>query len=83
MLERYRVAPDADYAYFMTSTIMHWLPLFLSSRYCNIILDALSYCREHKGLLLHAWVIMPTHFHIIASSRFGTSGRTAGLSNHL
>lgn len=69
MPRNYRHYPDGEYLYFITSTITHWIPLFLSHRYFTLLTDALSYCRTNKGLLLHAYVLMPNHFHIIASSQ--------------
>lgn len=35
----------------------------------EIIVDSLKYCQENKGLLLHAWVIMTNHIHLILSSK--------------
>jgi putative transposase len=34
---------------------------------CDILVNALEYCRQHKGLKLYAWVILDTHFHAIAA----------------
>jgi len=68
MAHKYRHYPDGEYIYFITSTIIDWIPLFLSHRYFTILTDAFTYCRANKGLHLHAYVLMPNHFHIIASS---------------
>lgn len=73
MPRNYRHYPDGRYLYFITSTIIHWIPLFLSHRYFTILIDAFIYCRQNKGLLLHAYVLMPNHFHIIASSESRTA----------
>ncbi len=35
--------------------------------YKDILIDALKYCQENKGLCLHAYVIMSNHVHLIAS----------------
>lgn len=69
MSRHYRHYADGHYLYFITSTIAGWLPLFLSHRYFTILTDAFACCRENKGLLRHAYVLMPAHFHIIASSQ--------------
>jgi len=67
MRSRYRInAPEA--AHFITSTIVEWLPIFSSTGYCDILVDSLRFCRERKGLKLHAWVILPTHFHAIVAA---------------
>jgi putative transposase len=63
----YRIYPDGNYLYFITSTVVEWIPLFLSYPYCQILLDSFTFCRQSKGLRLHAYVIMPTHLHAIIS----------------
>lgn len=67
-MRRYRIVEQGLAPHFVTWTIVEWLPLFISDAYCRIITDSLEYCREHKGLLVHAYVIMPTHLHAIASA---------------
>lgn len=59
---------EQGYPYFITCSVVDWLPVFLESRYCDVIVDSLKYCRENKGLLIHGYVIMPTHLHAITSS---------------
>jgi len=61
----YRILSDANYAYFVTTTIVEWLPVFVSPPYYDIIIDSLKYVRTHKGVQLNAYVIMPTHLHLI------------------
>jgi REP element-mobilizing transposase RayT len=64
MRSRYRVH-EPDRAHFVTSTITGWLPVFTSPACCEILTASFAYCREHKGLRLHGWVIMENHFHAI------------------
>lgn len=59
--------------YFCTTTVTDWYPLFNEDDYCDIILGSLSYCRLHKGLKLHAYVLMPDHLHLIVSCTEGHS----------
>jgi REP element-mobilizing transposase RayT len=64
MRSRYRVnEPHA--AHFITSTIVEWLPVFTSAAYCDIIIESFEYCRQHKGLRIHGWVIMDNHIHAV------------------
>jgi len=65
---KHMIHTNEEYIYFITSTIVEWIPLFISHRYCDIIIEGLRYCRHHKGLRLHAYVIMPNHIHLIAST---------------
>jgi hypothetical protein len=47
-----------DRAHFVTSTIVEWLPVFTSSTCCDIVVNSLHHCREHKKLKIYAWVIL-------------------------
>jgi REP element-mobilizing transposase RayT len=53
--------------YFVTSTVVEWVDAFTRSQYCDIVVNSLAYCIKNKGLVLHAWVIMPSHIHLIIS----------------
>jgi len=66
MRERYRVTEPGNY--FLTMTIVEWIPVFIGVEACNIIVDSLKYCRAHKGLLIRAFVIMENHIHLIAEA---------------
>lgn len=66
MRSRYQIREDYA-AHFVTSTIVEWLPVFTMGACCDIVVEAMKYCREHKGLLVHAWLIMENHFHAIVA----------------
>jgi len=66
MRSRYQVH-DAHAAYFVTSTVVAWLPVFTTAARCDLLAESLEYCREHKGLKIYAWVILDNHFHAILS----------------
>jgi len=57
--------------YYMTCTVVSWVDVFTRKKYCDTILESLSFCQEHKGLNLHAYVIMSHHIHIIVSAKEG------------
>jgi len=63
-MECYRVTEDAA-VYFVTYTVVEWLPVFVSERECRIVTDSLNYCHENKALHTNGYVIMPTHLHAI------------------
>jgi REP element-mobilizing transposase RayT len=65
MPNSYRVFTDKHYAYFVTWTVIDWLPLFADSAYRQIILDSLNYLRTNKHTQLNAFVVMSTHLHAI------------------
>ena len=63
-MERYRIHPDV-HVYFVTYSIVDWLPVFVSGAACDIVANSLNFCHDQKGLRINAFVIMPTHFHAI------------------
>lgn len=67
MSEKYKFH-DPKGIYFTTSTIVFWIDLFTRPIYKHLIVDALRYCRKEKGLIVHAWCLMPSHLHMIVSS---------------
>src|SRR3972149_6853084 len=67
-MERYRTGPDAA-VYFVTYSVVDWLPVFVSEATCRIITDSLNFCHERKYLCVNAYVIMPTHLHAIVFDR--------------
>ncbi|MHB9037745.1 MAG: REP-associated tyrosine transposase [Armatimonadota bacterium] len=68
MAHRYKIIPGAAYPYLVTCTIVRWLPVFVSGPYFRVITDSLQHLRDNRGLAVHAYVIMPTHFHAILSA---------------
>jgi putative transposase len=67
MRSRYRIHESAQ-AYFVTATIIEWLPVFSTAACCDILVAALAHSREHKGLKIHRWVILDTHFHAVLAA---------------
>jgi putative transposase len=63
-VERYRIAADAS-VYFVTFSVVEWLPVFVSETTCRIVCDSFRFCHEQKQLRINAFVIMPTHLHAI------------------
>jgi len=67
---------DREGVYFITSTVVDWLPdcviqagidVFTRDIYRDILLDSFRFCQKNQNLQLHAWVLMPNHFHLICS----------------
>jgi putative transposase len=67
MRSRYRVH-ESHAVYFITSTVVAWLPVFTRALRCDILIKSLEYCRTHKGLKIYAWVILDNHFHAILAA---------------
>lgn len=64
-MERYRIRPDAA-VYFLTYLVVEWLPVFDMESAAKAIIDSLNFCHREKQLRINAYVIMPTHLHLIA-----------------
>ena len=65
---------DQFAAYFLTFTIVGWIDLFTRIECREIIIKSLKYCQKNKGLILNAYVIMPSHIHLIASATENSKG---------
>ncbi|WP_419701392.1 REP-associated tyrosine transposase [Mucilaginibacter sp. NFX135] len=58
---------DQQAIYYMTFTVVGWIDVFSRQQYRDIIIESLKYCQTHKGLHLHAYVIMSNHMHLVVS----------------
>lgn len=67
MATRYRFG-NKEHAHFVTFAVVNWIPALSRPLYKDIVVDSLKYCVSEKGLLLHGWVIMNDHVHLIVSS---------------
>lgn len=52
-MSAWKVHPEIDY-YFCTNTVVEWYPIFLENRYFDIVVESLTYCKNSKGLRIHA-----------------------------
>lgn len=66
MRSRHKIT-DKDGIYFITSTIVEWIPVFTSKPYFELMIQSLSFCRANKGLRLFGYVILENHFHALVS----------------
>jgi REP element-mobilizing transposase RayT len=62
---------NTDYPYFITLTVAGWIDIFTRKCYCDVVIDSWKYCMEQKGLEIFAYVIMPSHIHMVARSLNG------------
>ncbi|MBE2220194.1 MAG: transposase [Anaerolineae bacterium] len=59
---------DNDVPYFLTATIVNWLPFFNDPDVVEILLNSLRFLQESGRMVLYAYVILENHLHLIASS---------------
>ena len=64
---RYKVY-EPTYPYFLTCTILHWIPIFTRQQSVQIVLDCLKYLQEKDNLKLFAYVILENHLHMVVQS---------------
>jgi putative transposase len=70
MATRYRFG-DNEKPHFITFSVINWIDVFSREAYKEIIVQSLQHCMSNKGLVLHAWIIMSNHVHLIASAKEG------------
>jgi REP element-mobilizing transposase RayT len=64
---RYRIFETA-YPYFMTCTIVGWLPVFTRREAVDIVLESWRFAQRERELKLFGYVILENHLHFIASA---------------
>ena len=64
MSTKYKAITTED-AYFITITVVDWIDVFTRLSQKKVIIDALRYCQQNKGLEIYAYVIMSSHIHLL------------------
>ena len=64
---RYRIF-ETEYPYFMTCTIVGWLPVFTRPEAVQILFDCWSFLKENKEFKLYGYVVLENHVHLVASA---------------
>ncbi len=65
---RYKIIPGDTAPYFLTATIVNWLPLFNDPSIAEFIFDSLRFLQEHKRITIYAYVLMENHLHLVTSA---------------
>ncbi len=64
------IATWNGHTYFVTSNAAGRMPFFLQERWAKLFIEAL-YAHRLKRYLLHGFVLMPDHFHLLITPRVG------------
>ena len=64
---RYRIF-ETEYPYFMTCTVVGWLPVFTRPEAVDIVFDSWRHLRRERDVKLFGYVILENHLHLIASA---------------
>jgi putative transposase len=78
MSGKYRIGEDSI-AHFVSFSVVNWIDALSRVDHKDIFVKSLQYCIKEKGIVVHAWVIMPNHVHLIISSK----DKAPGLSGIL
>ncbi|HIO93512.1 MAG TPA: transposase [Leucothrix mucor] len=65
---RYKTIHNDNSPYFISSSIVNWMPLFGNPSIAKIIINSLTFLQQEKRLSIHAYVLMENHLHLVASS---------------
>lgn len=57
--------------YFITLTVVGWIDVFTRKEYTDEIVKNLKFCQEKKDLEIFAYVIMPSHIHLVCRRNKG------------
>ena len=68
MSTKYKIGDD-EIPHFITFSIVNWIDALTRNDYKEIIVNSLQYCINEKGMMLHAWIIMSNHVHLIISAK--------------
>jgi putative transposase len=71
---RYRIFEE-EYPYFMTATVVGWLPVLAYPPFVEIIFDSWRFLQRERGVEILAYVVLENHLHWIAVAK--------NLSNHV
>lgn len=64
---RYRIF-EQEYPYFLTSTVVAWLPIFSHLPLAEIFFDSWRFLQRERGVRIFGYVILENHLHWIASA---------------
>ncbi len=65
---RYRIFED-EYPYFMTNTVVGWLPVFAYPAFVQIVIDSWRFLQRERSVRIFGYVVLENHLHWIAVGR--------------
>ena len=71
---RGRTNLTGEHLFFLTTTIVEFIKVFIKDVYCDILIKNIKHYQEKYKFEILAYVIMPTHFHwlIMVNPKYGT-----------
>ena len=68
---------DQFAAHFLTFTVVGWVDLFNRKECRDILIESMRYCQKNKALIIHAYVIMGNHMHVVWRAKENSEGLSA------
>jgi len=65
---RYRIS-ETNAPYFLTCTVVGWLPVFTNADAAQIVLDSWAFLQKEGRITLFGYVILENHLHFIAAAK--------------
>ena len=59
---RYRIF-ESEYPYFMTNTVVAWLPVFAHPPFVEVVLDSWRFLQRERGVQIFGYVVLENHLH--------------------
>lgn len=69
MPETYKMHPQG--LYFVTLTVVGGIDIFTRYEYCDLLVENLNYCIDHKRLRVYEYAIMPSQLYMVAGVEKG------------
>lgn len=69
MTQIYKIHPKGWY--FVTLTVVGGIDVFTRYEYCDLLVESLNYCIDHKRLRVYEYAIMPNRLYMIAGVEEG------------
>ena len=65
------VIRDQTLPHFFTATVVDWIDVFTRKSYRDCVIESMKYCIANKSMVLHGYVIMSNHIHLVVQSDIG------------
>ncbi len=59
---------ETDYPYFLTCTVVGWLPVFIRPEAVQIVYDCWDFLRQNRAFVLYGYLVLESRVHWIASA---------------
>ena len=55
--------------YFVSFATVYWIDVFIRESYFELMIQALSFFRKERGMLIYGYCIMPSHVHLLFQAK--------------